>query len=143
MKRRKKLWIACVALVAVAALCAFALFYRPVPYRFLEGARVDAISSHPVERPGKPTIDFTYYEYGRTRTVESVMVEAHQELATDEGWHWEDVPQYTKQVDNPRADELILFDDLSGEYWGRPYARVFVIRPTTLLDRALEWIHNR
>jgi hypothetical protein len=150
MKRRKKLWIACAALAVVLALCAYALIYRPKPYDFLSGARLDGVrvgrtyarmASTTALAPSKE--ERTTYKYALDESFESVTDAARRELREPDGWMWSDVEEglMLALAWNSVTEESVAIYKTGGE--GRQRAHVTVIRPTTLFDRTLAWLYDR
>lgn len=82
MKRSKKLWIALAALVAVVAICAFALSRRPTQYRFLSASQL--LKTEVLIGPAGP--DFSVRTYRSHGTLESVADSVSKELLAKDGW---------------------------------------------------------
>ena len=141
MKRRKKLWIACAALAVVVALCAGALLYRPVPYRFLEGSRYEKtdVDMHRL-RVG------TYRAYRVNGTMSSVTARAKSELAPQDGW---EVYYVDHQVTFKQGDNWVLLTSglATAQEWfpdepGTVSVVVIVEKPT-FIGRLHAWLENR
>jgi hypothetical protein len=143
VKQRKKLWIACAALVVVVALCAAALLYQPVPYRFLEGSQY--LGNEIVGYAGTERTHHAYRVHG---TFDSVVESARLELTPKEGWS---VHVYPKAVELKKARKIVaILDDTPGRLTGqgsspdvRETVHVGVSEPTTLLDRVLSWMSGK
>jgi hypothetical protein len=150
MKRRKKLWIACVALAAVVVLCAFALLYQPVPYRFLEGALLEPYEQFwtPPKvwiRPGE-----TVVSYRLTGTVEDTVEKAQDELTPAEGWDLNVTnlhAQFSLWHESDRTQlTFFLLDRYPEDRYPMadgPYCVVTVVRPASLIDQLLSRLHLR
>ncbi len=149
MKRRKKLWIACVAVVVVALVCAFALIYR-MPYRFLNGARIEEVTigcgSMQLMARDYPLMnrDYTTTRYTVPKPYEVMIDEAEEELEVA-GW---ESPRGGLNMDpsywHPERNELLRIRPVSvNTELAAPYTTVIIERPTTLTDRILIWIHIR
>ena len=147
MKRRKKLWIA----YGVLALCAFALLYRPVRYRFLEGTTLVSVRSHVGSvrtywsGPGRPASDLTVHEYRTARSAFDVFDTAYKELKPNGDWeHVITIGGGSYECINNRTDEMIAIDYIDYDLKGKePFVRIQEIHPTTAIDRVLVWLYNR
>ena len=151
MKRRKKLWIASAALAVVVALCALALLYRQVPYRFLEGTTF--VSVRPFtgvlqsywSSPLRSASDYTIYEYRTERSADDVFDTAYRELKGRAEWQYLiTIGGGSYECWNDRSNEMISIDYINNDIEGRkPFVRIKEIHPTTTIDRVLNWLHNR
>jgi hypothetical protein len=140
VKRRKKLWIACVALAGVVALCALALLYRPVPYRFLEGSRY-VKSEYWVDGGDEATYSF-YRLHG---TVDSVFERASAELSPQNGWQviWRE-----GEAEIGTGDKWLwiapYWTTAEGTFPKEPGTVYVVVEVETRpLDRFLRWLDSR
>ncbi len=152
MKRRKKLWIACAALVVLVALCTLALAYRPAPpYRFLQESRLEGISNYSfgvrnssTAAPPPPKPDITTYRYVVEGSFESVAAEARKELTDEENWEWSITEGFVACARKPMQDEFVAVHATGKSAdAGSQSVIVTVTKETTLLDRVLAWMHNR
>ncbi len=145
MKRSKKIWIVCAALAVVVVLCAFALLYRPVPYRFLEGSRYVK-----TEYARQADIDFAVRSYRVRGTVDSVAKRAQLELTPQDGWRLpRRYPDGSVQFGNGDIGVNITTKEIYVEPEFEPMAEVpgtvyvTIDEEATFIDRVLVWIHNR
>jgi hypothetical protein len=145
MKRRKKIWITCAAMVVVVVLCALALLSRPVPYRFLEGSRYEGTEVY--NAPGTSTYYFIRY-YRMRGTVDPVAGKAQAELTPQDGWMLDRHPggdvQFCKTghvvlitaYETPYAAERVRFTYVPGAVLIRVFA------PATFADRVIAWFED-
>ncbi len=153
MKRRKKLWIACAALGVVVALCAFALLYRPVPYKFLDGASLVGVSNKSTYLSlssttalAPPMKELTTYRYAFEGSFESVTAIARKELTAQDHWRWsggDDGLMLATAWNGVEERSVAIYDSGKTPGTENPRVHVTVTKPTSPLDRVLAWMHNR
>jgi hypothetical protein len=143
MKRRKKLWIAFAALTVVVMLCAAALFYRPVPYRFLHETRPDYIRTAGHSVIPTSAREYTAYIYRVEGSVEAIAAEAHKELTDEAGWAWSRQFGYEVGWQPRREESVVIQTDTELSASGGPCVTVIIEHPTALLDRFRQWLHDR
>ena len=129
-------------MVVVLALCALALLFRLMPYGFLRGAQVKTLQIETIRRPGSAD-QLVLTNYLVKGTPDEVVGRARRELTAETNWTWSDDTEGIFTASNG-ADHTGL-SILSGQRQLNhgPATSVFILRPATLLDRVLEWIHNR
>lgn len=144
VRRRKKVWIACTVLAVVWVLYAFALLYRPIPYRFLEGTR-----EAKREVVDGPKGDATLLSFKVRGTMDALVAKAQEELNPEDGWSLRRVG--TSEVHIENGDRAVIIDALGG-IWATENGRiplergtvhVTVVEMATPLDRVREWLHHR
>jgi hypothetical protein len=141
VKRRKKLWIVCAALAVVVALCAFALLYRTVPYKFLEGSKLDKIVLAEGDLSDGTWGAWTIRVYISNKPADIVLAAARKELDPADGWVIEEHPAVVS-FRRDKTDEAINVGSVnSRKHPLTGGAGVFT--RTTLQDRVLVWLHNR
>jgi hypothetical protein len=140
VKRRKKIWIVCAALVVVLVFSVLAVLNRPMPYKFLENSKlVDIVVT---SRGSSNRATYFYETVDPARTVAAASA---SELLPSEGWsmkYWDDMAVAM----NPVLDERVTFWPTAAVGTGRPQT-VEIEQSATMLDRFRAWafhvLHGR
>ncbi|MEX2244048.1 MAG: hypothetical protein WD716_09420 [Fimbriimonadaceae bacterium] len=138
MNRRKKLWIACAAVGALALVCVvvlvvLALTYNPRPYRFLEGATYTGIYIEVFEtEPNEAHLDYRIID-----SPEAVAARMDSELTKDAGWSRRKDGEFYFYV---RGDISVAMGPMNfaDEVPGPGPVEIVIQRPATPIDNVYE-----
>lgn len=135
------------ALAVVVALCSFALLYRPVPYRFLEGSHYEKTEIVNLFWLGAK--DAASQEYRVQGPLDAVVEVAIAELRPADGWQHDRRSNYL-YISSSKQEDLLTLTCLSPQerqVGGSPARSdtvwVYIVRPATPIDRFLAWIQSR
>ena len=139
MKRRKKIWIACAALGVVVALCAFVWTYRPMHYRFLDGAVYEGTSiavSHSTRESPRAS-----HRFRLKGTWESALSAVAAELSTAQGWKPTGNPAWMFSHTTSETSVVFYRSEWVTHRVTPGAIYVYVNEPATTWDRILNWLH--
>lgn len=139
MKRRKKLWIASAALAVVVVLCAYAWTYRPMRYRFLDGAVYEGTSVDVPHSTGEPLI--ATHRFRLEGTWLSALMAADAELTKAQGWTPIGDPAWMFSHTTSETSVVIYRSEWVTHRVTPGAIYVYVNEPATTWDRILNWIH--
>jgi hypothetical protein len=131
MRPRKAVWVVG-GIVLLGLLCLLPIAYRPVPYRFLNGATLDRVQVRDSADPARGSVTFAVYRLNGN--LQRVRALAKKELTQAEGWSWIDRSDLAERLSDgswiafTRANESQVY--------------VKIQRQATILDRLSDWMHK-